>query len=237
VGAVVLVLGFSSGIGSIVGTRRTAYQASGPPEAPTASGVAGVVAGITPVPAGAATPAAGDSGSMTTEAAAGSTMTAGQARPAGTKTTVGDVPVPAQAAATPPWSVPDAPVSGAAGTCSAKSVVSAMAEPLMTHLNKAHLETSPGQQVADLLSVDQYVKTHTVLLESILQPLLDVVMAAPDGLAPLMTHLDKAHLETSPGQQVADLLSVDQYVKTHTVLAEAIAAPTVDSAMGTKACG
>jgi hypothetical protein len=49
---------------------------------------------------------------------------------------------------------------------------------------------------------------------------------------PLVTHLDKAHLETSPGQQAADLLSVDQYVKTHTVLAEAIVAPALGAAMG-----
>jgi hypothetical protein len=107
-----------------------------------------------------------------------------------------------------------------------------MLAPLVTHLDKAHLETSPGQQVSDLLSVDQYVKTHTVLLESILSPLLDVVMALPDGLMPLVTHLDKAHLETSPGQQAADLLSVDQYVKTHTVLAEAMLAPALGAAMG-----
>ena len=130
-----------------------------------------------------------------------------------------------------------APSSGATPVaCQTQNVVSAMLAPLMTHLEKAHLETSPGQQVADLVNVDQYTKTHTVLLESILSPLIDVVMALPAGLLPLMTHLDKAHLETSPGQQVADLLSVDQYVKTHTVLAEAILAPAADTAMGTSGC-
>ena len=147
-------------------------------------------------------------------------------------------PAPAAPAAAPPAST--APVSSPPGmaapvpatACTGQSVASAMLSPLVTHLEKAHLETSPGQQVGDLLSVDQYVKTHTVLLEAILSPLLDVLMALPQGLTPLVVHLDKAHLETSPGQQAADLLAVDQYVKTHTVLAENILSPALATAAG-----
>ncbi|MDT7798952.1 MAG: hypothetical protein QOI78_2385, partial [Actinomycetota bacterium] len=45
--------------------------------------------------------------------------------------------------------------------------------PIVAHIKSAHLETSLGQQVTDLLNLDQYIKTHTVWLESVLTPLLD----------------------------------------------------------------
>ncbi|GAB4002402.1 hypothetical protein [Nocardioides ultimimeridianus] len=45
-------------------------------------------------------------------------------------------------------------------------------EVLLQHIDAGHLEESPSQQVADLLKTDQYVKTHTVLIESLLKPLV-----------------------------------------------------------------
>ncbi len=95
--------------------------------------------------------------------------------------------------------------------------------PFWTHLQAAHLETSPGQQVADALSLDQYVLTHTVLVENMLAPLFGT--GGPVGT--FWKHLQAAHLETSPGQQVADALSLDQYVLTHTVMVEDMLAPLV----------
>jgi hypothetical protein len=41
----------------------------------------------------------------------------------------------------------------------------------LQHVYAAHLETSPGQQVADASAVDQYVLAHTVLIENMLKPL------------------------------------------------------------------
>ncbi|MGH3915083.1 MAG: hypothetical protein ACRDTC_17000 [Pseudonocardiaceae bacterium] len=41
------------------------------------------------------------------------------------------------------------------------------------HIQFAHLQTSPGQQVTDLLSLDQYVKTHTVLVGDMVKPHTD----------------------------------------------------------------
>ena len=92
----------------------------------------------------------------------------------------------------------------------------------MMHFNAAHLETSPGQQVADALSADQYTKTHTVLLGNMLKPLLG---GAQGGLDAFMQHVYAAHLEASPGQQVADIGDIDQYVKTHTVMIENMVKP------------
>ena len=41
----------------------------------------------------------------------------------------------------------------------------------LQHLYAAHLETSPGQQAQDALAFDQYVKTHTVMIENMVKPL------------------------------------------------------------------
>jgi len=43
-------------------------------------------------------------------------------------------------------------------------------DPFVMHFDHAHLEESPGQQVSDLSNTDQYVKTHTVLVESMMAP-------------------------------------------------------------------
>ncbi len=40
--------------------------------------------------------------------------------------------------------------------------------PLVKHLQAAHLEESPSQQIEDLLDLDQYTLTHTVLLNNML---------------------------------------------------------------------
>jgi hypothetical protein len=85
----------------------------------------------------------------------------------------------------------------------------------MAHFYAAHLETSPGQQVLDALSLDQYATTHLVLVENMVRPLVGGGSAALDVF---LQHVYAAHLETSPGQQVADALAVDQYALTHTVM-------------------
>lgn len=144
----------------------------------------------------------------------------------------GTVTVTGTAAATPTTmaghSMDAAPTTPTTATPASAAPASAgVVAPFWVHLEKAHLETSPGQQVSDALSVDQYVKTHTVLVEHMLEPLLDVT--GPNVLAPFWVHLAKAHLETSPGQQVSDALALDQYVKTHTVLVEDMLAPVMGS--------
>ncbi|MFI6694760.1 plastocyanin/azurin family copper-binding protein [Streptomyces sp. NPDC050433] len=99
-------------------------------------------------------------------------------------------------------------------------------KPILQHLNAAHLETSPGQQVKDALELDSYIKMHTVWVESILTPAVNGSGAiADDALSVLLQHVKSAHLETSLGQQIQDALQVDSYVKTHTVWAKNLAAP------------
>ncbi|MFJ8910862.1 plastocyanin/azurin family copper-binding protein [Amycolatopsis sp. NPDC102389] len=126
----------------------------------------------------------------------------------------------------PPHSMP--PTTPGGGSCVPKGVL----QPIIDHVKAAHLQTSPGQQVQDILNLDQYIKTHTVWLETVLAPVLDgsADKVVADTLAPIVAHLKSAHLETSPGQQVTDLLNLDQYIKTHTVWLETVLTPLLNQA-------
>lgn len=126
--------------------------------------------------------------------------------------------------------------SDGTGSCSNEILVNAMLDPFFTHLYRAHLERSPGQQANDLLNVNQYTLTHTVLLEDMVAPAITAVQNSLNGVVPFTNHMYRAHLERSPGQQVNDLLNVNQYVTTHTVLVEDMTAPAVDSFEGSYGC-
>ncbi|RSM63610.1 copper-binding protein [Amycolatopsis sp. WAC 01376] len=114
------------------------------------------------------------------------------------------------------------------GSCVPKGIL----QPIIDHVKAAHLQTSPGQQVQDILNLDQYIKTHTVWLETVLAPVLDgsADKVVADTLAPIVAHVKSAHLETSLGQQVTDLLNLDQYIKTHTVWLETVLTPLLNQA-------
>jgi plastocyanin len=113
--------------------------------------------------------------------------------------------------------------SGGDGAC----LVSGVLTPLIQHINSAHLGESPGQQVQDLLNLNQYVLTHTTLIENMLNPLTNggLMNVLTGVLTPLVQHINSAHLGESPGQQVQDLLNVNQYVLTHTTLIENMIKP------------
>ncbi|MFL6116477.1 MAG: plastocyanin/azurin family copper-binding protein [Catenulispora sp.] len=107
------------------------------------------------------------------------------------------------------------PPSGSGGQCGAPQALST----LIQHIDSAHLGESPGQQVQDLTNLNQYVLSHTTLVANILTPLLNqTTNAATSTLSMLIQHIDTAHLGESPGQQVSDLLNLDQYVLSHTTL-------------------
>jgi plastocyanin len=88
------------------------------------------------------------------------------------------------AVATPRAVSPPAAVTTAAAATTATcpdSVVSAALNAFDAHLYAAHLQRSPLQQLADILSTDQYVKTHTVLAQNMLQGLFDAISGACSG--------------------------------------------------------
>lgn len=115
-------------------------------------------------------------------------------------------------------------MSSGSGGCASLSQVLL---PLLQHLDTTHLGESPGQQVQDLSNVNQYVLTHTTLVENMLIPAWNSANQGLTGLlGPLLQHIDTTHLGESPGQQVNDLLNLDQYVLTHTTLIENMLIPT-----------
>jgi len=112
--------------------------------------------------------------------------------------------------------------AGASPAAAADCGAEAMAQPFIDHIDAAHLERSPRQQVGDLLHLDSYVLAHTTLVDAMLAPLPPTVTGT---LEPFEQHLYAAHLERSPMQQVHDLLDVNDYVLAHTVLVESMLRP------------
>jgi len=154
-----------------------------------------------------------------------------------TLTVTGTTPTEPTTPTAPPTTTPTTPTSPpthtmptapSGGSCVPKAVL----QPIFDHIKAAHLETSPGQQVQDILNLDQYIKTHTVWLETVLAPAFDgsADKVVTDTLAPILAHIKSAHLETSLGQQVTDLLNFDQYIKTHTVWLETVLTPLLTQA-------
>ncbi|SMC62064.1 cupredoxin domain-containing protein [Kibdelosporangium aridum] len=114
----------------------------------------------------------------------------------------------------------------------AKCVPKAALEPFIAHVRAAHLQTSPLTQVTEILNTDQYVKTHTVMLDQMLVPIVDgtTSKAVTDALNPLITHIRAAHLQTSLFTQLTELLNADQYIKTHTVMLDQVLTPLLSQA-------
>jgi len=98
------------------------------------------------------------------------------------------------------------------------------------HFKAGHLETSPGNQIAEALNVDSYVKLHTVLFQN----MLDAGVTNLAGLSPALqelvalfeAHFVSAHMNTSPFEQVRELTSdPDGYARLHTALFANMIAP------------
>lgn len=126
----------------------------------------------------------------------------------------------------PPPSDPHDPPPSAPSDCTS----SAVADAFLAHIKGAHLETSPLQQVQEILAFDQWVLTHTVWIESFLTPLLEGDKVGKEMVTRLWAHIDGAHLQLSPSEQVADILATDQWVKTHTVWISSVLEPALEQA-------
>ena len=155
------------------------------------------------------------------------TVTASSTKPA--PSTAPSSTAPASA---PPSTTGMGGMPSGSGSASCTDIADAVAQPFETHLDHGHLEESPAQQVADILNISQYVKTHTTLIEAMLQPLYLLAPAVARSADVFVQHVYHGHLEESPSQQAADILNPDQYAKTHTVLIENMAKPLTDFTLG-----
>jgi plastocyanin len=144
--------------------------------------------------------------------------------------------VPSSSSAGPPSSSSSSPTAtgpsssmsmpGPTGSSGGQCGLNQALTTVIQHIDTAHLGESPGQQIQDLTNLNQYVLTHTTLVANLLAPLLSSSTNAADTtLTTLIQHIDTAHLGESPGQQVSDLLNLDQYVLTHTTLVANLLAP------------
>jgi len=127
---------------------------------------------------------------------------------------------------TPTTPAPSASSSGGmpmpSGGGSEDCAVSSALQTFLTHVNSAHLDESPGQQVQDILNLDSYIGNHLVLVQKMLSPLTGggLTSALSTTLSSLLIHINTGHLGESPGQQVQDILDVNQYVATHLALVQ-----------------
>jgi plastocyanin len=110
-------------------------------------------------------------------------------------------------------------------TTEASCAISSALQTFLTHVNSAHLDESPGQQVQDILDIDSYVGNHLVLFQKMLEPATGggLTSALSTSLQALFTHINAGHLGESPGQQAQDILDFNQYIATHLALFQKMA--------------
>jgi hypothetical protein len=119
-----------------------------------------------------------------------------------------------------------------AGQCS-ESVVTATLMPFSEHMNHAHFQRSPQQQVSDIKDVSTYTNTHIALVEAMAQGASTTLGDVPtDSLTPFVEHMKYAHIQRPPQQQVSDAQQTDDYVKLHTVLVEHMTQPGRTAVIG-----
>lgn len=78
------------------------------------------------------------------------------------------------------------------------AAASALIDVFMKHLNAGHLETSPEGQVKDIGDTDQYVLTHTVLVENMMAPILEWEKTFAAGKDPVCTEQASAPASGAP---------------------------------------
>jgi hypothetical protein len=119
-------------------------------------------------------------------------------------------------------------------TAATPGAVDAASNAFIAHLETAHLQTSPTDQVKAILSnPSNYVLVHTALIQAMAQTgLTDAtsIGSVLDGVTtPFFAHIFSAHLSQSPQQQLAALLGdPNAYVMLHTVWVQSMLTPLTD---------
>jgi hypothetical protein len=96
----------------------------------------------------------------------------------------------------------------------------------MQHMDAAHWSRSPAGQASDIAEFDSWLKGHQALFRMMLDPAVGKSgpgYTAP-GLAPFMQHMDAAHWNRSPGQQLEDIGDFQTWASAHAALIQAMLA-------------
>lgn len=137
--------------------------------------------------------------------------------------------VTAEGGSTPPPSDEPAPSDPPADDgCVSDEMVGAF----LAHVRGAHLAQSPSQQAAEILALDSWIRSHTVWLDTVLAPAIggDGETVIKEMISRFYAHVDGAHLQTAPSQQVSELLDMDSYLNLHTVWLSGVLEPMTDQA-------
>jgi plastocyanin len=95
---------------------------------------------------------------------------------------------------------------------------------VLAHLDAAHWNRSPSEQVANIANFDTWARNHVALGRTALEPVVgqDSVLGRAAVTGPVFAHLDAAHWYRTPAGQVADVLDLEQWLRSHAALAETV---------------
>jgi plastocyanin len=96
----------------------------------------------------------------------------------------------------------------------------------LQHMDVAHWNRSPAGQASDIADLDSWLKSHEALFRMMLDPA--VGKSGPAYTAPVtgpfMQHMDAAHWNRSPGQQLEDIADFQNWAAAHAALIQAMIA-------------
>jgi plastocyanin len=112
------------------------------------------------------------------------------------------------------------------GWTPASDPVSGASDPLMKHLQAAHFNRSAAGQVHDIAEFDDWMKSHEYLFRQMLDYEIgrQSTLGQAPGLGTFLQHLDVAHWNRSPGQQVEDIGDFQTWAAAHAALIQAVLA-------------
>jgi hypothetical protein len=133
---------------------------------------------------------------------------------------------------TPPNKKPDAAGKpddgmnsmGDNGWTPATDPASGASDPFMKHMQAAHFNRSAAGQVHDIAEFDDWMKSHQYLFRQMLD--YEIGRRSTLGQAPaigtFLEHMDVAHWNRSPGQQVEDIGDFQSWTAAHAALIQAM---------------
>ena len=109
--------------------------------------------------------------------------------------------------------------------------VSGATDPFVAHLQAAHLNKGPGEQVEDISQFDFWLKTHEALFRQMLEYEIgkDSMLGTTPVFDKFFKHMDATHWNQSPMEQASAIADFDSWNKSHLALFRQMLDPFVGS--------